>query len=158
MVTRKLTLRTRPFQPFFSAATNLLNLARPYFDQIEANKRRYEETHVVVALPKGVWQNEKSLSIGSFMVKYAGLEALVNCTFEDFRIRAVDDLSNDYFVSPLSSIRGRLQGKSFSNWHLATRVFLVIPLCSNPEIDPRNIFDTTTEEWKKFLETVQIRH
>ncbi len=158
MIQKKVTLHTRPFQPFFLAATDLLALARPYYEQIKADRKRYNETGVIERLPQGVWQLDKSLSIGSFMVKYAGLEALANCTYEDYKIREAADLPGDYFIGPLQKIRGNLQGKAFCHWHLATRVFLVVPLCSDPETDPRTVFDITSDEWKKFEEIIQIRH
>ena len=158
MVTKKLITRTRPFQPFILAGNDLLQLALPYHQQIQARKDRYAETKVIDTSGRDEWQLEKSLSIGSFMVKYAGLEALVNCTFEDHMVREVKDLSDDYFIGPLLKKQSKLQGKKFTYWHLATRVFLIIPLCSDPEMDPRTVLDTTSDEWKKFEEIIKIRH
>jgi hypothetical protein len=148
----------RPFQPFFLAATDLLNLARPYYEQIEAGRKRYYETGVIEILQQNVWRLDKSLSIGSFLVKYAGLEALANCAYEDHKKREVADLPSDYSLGPLQNKRGNLQKKAFCNWHLATRLFLLIPLCSDPEIDPRNVFDIASDGWKEFEEIIEIRH
>jgi len=158
MIQKKIELNTRPFQPLFKAANDLLKLAHPYFNQIQEHGKRFEETGDISTPPSDIWQLEKSLSIGSFMVSYAGMEAFVNCILRDFGVREVVDLSSDYFIGPLSKIKNKLQNKLFNNWHLATRVFLIIPLCSDPEIDPRSVFDTTCDEWKKFKEVIQIRH
>lgn len=154
---QKVTIRTRPFQPFFLAADDLLGLAKPYYDQIDT-KKTLEQTGRIEFLPEGVWRKEKSLSISSFMIKYAGLEAFVNCTYDEFQTRDLDSLPDEYFVGKLQGVRNKLMKNSFPNWYLPSRAFLVIPLCSNAEIDPRNAFDTTSEEWEKFEEIVKIRH
>ena len=158
MTTKSTTLRTRPFQPFFLAANDLLNLALPYYQQIEQDRQRFKETGIVKPLPKGVWQLDKSLSIGSFVIKYMGLEAFVNCVHRDFRVRSADDLPVDYFIGPLQTQRKQILTKEYGKLYLPTRVFLVIPLCSEPIVDPRIVFDVTGSEWAKFIETVKIRH
>lgn len=158
MTTKHTTLHTRPFQPFFLAANDLLNLALPYYQQIEQDRQRFKETGIVKPLPKGVWQLDKSLSIGSFVINYMGLEAFVNCVHRDFKVRSLGDLPIQFFVGPLQAQRNRMLKKDFGYLYLPTRVFLVMPLCSEPILDPSGVYDVEGPEWAKFLETVQIRH
>ena len=155
---KKMTLKTRPFQPFLLGVDDLLRLARPYYDQIQANRKRYEESDKIEILPQGVWQTEKSLSIGSFLLKYAGLEALLNCLYNDFKVNSLDVIPNEYFGEKLAQVLSKLAKKNFVYWYLPSRVFLVIPLCTEPPVDPRGVFDTESNEWRKFEEIVQIRH
>ena len=150
MTQKKITLSTRPFQPFFLAAEDLLRLASPYYLQI---KKEVPEN-----VPQDVWQLDKSLSIASFMTKYAGLEALVNCAHNDFEAREARDLPVDYFVALPDKQRKNMQKKAFRQWYLPTRVFLLAPLCCDPIVDPRDAFDVTSSEWKEFEELVKIRN
>jgi len=140
------------------AAEDLLRLARPYCEQIEQSRKRFNGAGVIDDLPQGIWQLEKSLSIGSFMAKYAGVEALVNCGHDDFGVREAEDLSVDYFVAPLDKRRTKLLKKAFKNWNLSTRVFFLPSLCIDPVVDPRDVFDVTSLKWRQFVETVTIRH
>lgn len=158
MDTKKAILNTRPFQALFRAGEDLLRLALPYHQEIENSKSLYRNTDIVAPVDSDVWQLDKSLSIGSFMAMYAGLEAMVNCAFSDFKCREVNDLLDDYFIGILSKQRAKLERKEFIRWHLATRVFMLIPLCSNPIVDPRTIFDISSTEWNKFVEIIQVRH
>jgi hypothetical protein len=151
-------LHTRPFQPLFRAADDLLKLAFPYFKRIEKRKREYEKTQEISIPSSVVWQMEKSLCIASFMAKYAGLEALVNCIHSDFKIRNLVDLPEDYFIGPIRKQKSKMTKKTFTMWHLASRVFMIIPICSSPITDPRTIIDIDCKEWSKFLEIIDIRH
>lgn len=158
MIKRTVLITTRPFQPFFLGADDLLKLAKPYFEKIQEYKNNYEQTGVVIPVPKDIWQIEKSLSIGSFFLKYSGLEGLVNCMFDDFKCNDIDSLPEEYFVGPLLKKRKQLITRSFPNWTLTTRVFLIIPICSEPAIDPRKEFDTDSTVWKEFKEIILIRN
>ena len=105
MLVKNMILKTRPFQPFFLAAKDLLNLARPYHEQIEQNRKKYEKSGIVKPLSQNIWRLEKSLSIGSFMSQYAGLEAFVNCVYNDFKLREPNSLASEYFIDPISKHR-----------------------------------------------------
>ena len=96
MTTKKVIAHTRPFQAFLIAADSLLELAKPYNDIINQEKDKYKKSKIVVDISTQ-WQLEKSLSIASFLTKYAGLEAFLNCIYEDFSIRTIGDLPDDVF-------------------------------------------------------------
>lgn len=157
-MTKKVIIKTRPFQQLLQGADDLLGLAKPYYDKIEQNRRLNEGRKELKLLEQDVWQTEKSLSIGSFMMKYAGLEALANCTYTDFQLRKLESLPDKYLVRMPKKARKELTNKAFAYWPLRNRVFLLVPLCSDPVVDPNRVFDTESSEWSRFEETVQIRN
>lgn len=158
MIKQELTIKTRPFQPLLLASEDLLKLAKPYYDQIQEHKLEYDSSGNFEPLPDGVWQIEKSLSIAAFMTKYAGMEAFLNSCLNDFSKKNPEELSDNYFVGPLSSIKKKIKKSNPKNWRLDTRLFLSIPICSEPEIDPTSIFNIESNEWKEFEEVIEIRH
>jgi hypothetical protein len=158
MVTKKLIARTRPFQALFAAADDLRGLAYPYYQLVEASKQKFKGTEIADPVNRDDWRREKSLAIGAFTIMYAAIEGLVNCAFNDFGIRQVSDLPEFCFKNELENRKKALRNKDFGWWHLATRVFLLPPLCSDPIIDPCQVFDINSAEWKKFIEIIEIRH
>jgi len=136
----------------------LLQLAKPYHQRIKARKDSYAETNAVDSSGRDEWQLEKSLSIASFMTFYAGIESLVNCIHKDFQTHTLDSLPGAFFSAPLDKLKTSLSKKTFGNWYLANRVYLVASLCTDPAVDPSELFSIEEEEWKKFVEIIKIRH
>jgi len=158
VATKRTILRTRPFQPFFLAAKDLLNLAYPYFQQIERSREHYNRTKEIIPIQGNIWQLEKSLSVGSFLAKYAGLEAFANCIYDEFGQRKIEDIPGYYFDVFPTDLHKKLIKKDFKKWYLGTRVYFVITFCTDSVIPPKTVFDNLCLEWKKFEETIAIRH
>ncbi len=158
MTTKKLLKRTRPFQPFFLAAEDLLRFALPYYQQVQGRVNTTGMAGPPDATFQEVWRKDKSASLGSFLTMYSGLEALVTCAHRDFRVRQPSALPNVYY-SPLppKQIKKMLK-KSFNQWSLGSRVRLLAPLCSDPVVEAGEVFDTSSIDWKKFAELIEIRH
>ncbi len=153
-----ITIKTRPFQHLLLASDDLLNIAKPYYDQIQTGMKVCKSTGIITDLPPGVWQKEKSLSISAFMTKFAGLEALVNSCLNDFTKRTIEQLSDEFFTGQLVSLKEKLKKRKPQDWRLSTRIFLSIPICSTPIINPTSVFNIESKEWKEFEELVKIRH
>lgn len=151
-------LITRPFQPFLKAADDLLHLARPHHEAIAKAWEHYRVNNVRLPIDPKSWQLEKSLSISSFMMSYIGLEALVNCIFEDFGVHAVKSLPQEYFGGQLSKVYKKIIKKPFGKLRLTTRLYLIAPLCTDPMIDPSSLFDIDSSKWRTLEEVVEIRH
>lgn len=158
MEKKRIILGGRPFQPFLLAADDLLQLAYPYFKKIEESRKNYEKTGEVNFKDRNAWQLDKSLSIGSFMAKYAGLEAFINCAYNEFKINSVEDIPVSYFIGVLKKQRNGLVKKNFYQWHLGSRVYFIAPLCVESMFNPSKIFDITNRKWNKFLEIIEIRN
>jgi hypothetical protein len=105
METKKTIFHTRPFQTLFRTADDLLQLALPNYEEIQSNHARYKINKNVEPVSADVWHIEKSLSIGSFMAKYAGIEAFINCIHDDFRTKHPKELPVAYFTGPIQKKR-----------------------------------------------------
>lgn len=158
MITKKLIKRTRPFQPFLIASDNLLGLALPYYRHIKEKKKKYAETKIVDESGREEWQLEKSLCIASFMTRFAGLEALVNCVYNDFCRHSIDELPESIFQSSWRKLKKSLSKNAFCHWSLANRVYFLTALCTEPMVNAKAVFDAESKEWKMFEEVINIRH
>ncbi len=157
MAERKGNLITRPFQPFLLGANDLLRQAFPLYQQIERSRANFANTGNITSV-SSIWQLEKTLSIGSFLLKFCGLEALLNCIYTENKVRELKDLPSEYFVGNLSGRYKNIVSSEFERLYLPTRTYLITPLCSDEINDPRKVFDVTGENWYKFLELIDIRH
>jgi len=158
MNAKSTVLNTRPFQAFFLASKDLIHLAEPYYEQIELHRNDYNKTGVLRPLSQNVWRLDKSCSIGSFLAQYAGLDAFINCAFNEFKLHPISALPDEFFIGDVVKYKKDLLKKQFESWYVGTRAFMLLPLCSDPMIDPSTVFDIYSKEWKKFEELVQIRH
>jgi len=157
MITKRLRMRTRPFQPFFQAANDLLSMALPFYKKVEAEKLLYDFAKSPRTNDSNSWRLEKSLSIGSFITKYMGLEAFANFTYIEFGKRSANELPDEIFAE-FDNIKRKLKKQEFGDWPLRPRIVLLAPLCTGPIIFPEEVFDFNSAEWKEFKELIEIRN
>lgn len=144
-------ITTRPFQPLFAAMETLLNEAKPLHAEIMgANVTGPDD------VDQQKWAREKHLATGSFIMGVLGIEAFVNCLWEEFKLRTPLDMPDEWFGR-----KGRitnLKERPFEKWKLQEKVYFIPTICSPGAKPPSDFFKKNARHWQRFDEVVEIRH